>query len=175
MSLKIYNQSRLSESMVAAILDTANRIWTPYSVRFEVGTSPDGIVVIVSADSTEPGSETGRTVLGTTLFMHGHATPYIHLWPGAAEAFAESTAIENRPFSLRTREQRERILLQMMGAALAHELGHYLLDMAQHSREGLMQTPISIRDLAFPDPARLGLTRAQQRLLCPPDDMARTR
>jgi hypothetical protein len=53
----------------------------------------------------------------------------------------------------------------MLGVALAHELGHYLLDTSQHSAAGLLQAGLTIHQLAFPEPARLTLTAEQQRLL----------
>jgi hypothetical protein len=165
-SLNLYNQSRLGQASLATVVETAKRIWMPYGISVEAGTTRNGIAIILSGRSS-PDPETGPPILGTTLFSDGHATPYIHLWLGAAEALASTTtALGGRPFEYRVRDEREQILAQMMGVALAHELGHYLLDTNRHSREGLLQTGLRVHDMAFPDPAILTLTVEQQRLLC---------
>jgi hypothetical protein len=114
--------------------------------------------------------EGGPTVLGTTLFSKGHATPFIRLWLGAAEAVANGSDAEGQPFRMRPREERNSILLAIMGVALAHELAHYLLDTAHHSPGGLLRASLSVRELEHADPARLGLTVQQQRLICSDGD-----
>jgi hypothetical protein len=100
------------------------------------------------------------------LFSRHHATPYIHLWRGAAEAVADATPIKGTLFSARPREERDAILLRMMGVALAHELAHYLLDTEKHSRRGLLRESLTARDLQHPEVTRLDLSRTQQWLMC---------
>jgi hypothetical protein len=61
----------------------------------------------------------------------------------------------------------------MMGVALAHELGHYLLDTTHHSTAGLLRESLSVSDLAHPNPAHLRLTDKQQRRICIDGNMSR--
>jgi hypothetical protein len=148
------------------MVETANRIWAAYGISFETTTSPEGISVWVSAGTPGSDAAPGPHVLGTTMFTDGHSMPLIRLWWGAARALAEGCPLDGKAFDARSLPERDRILQLIMGVALAHELAHYLLDTMQHSHAGLLQAPLSIRDLADPQPARLSLTTDEQRRLC---------
>lgn len=164
--VKIYNQTRMSEANLDRVLEIANGIWLPYGVSFERATSADAIIIVMSKDPTSAATSLGPTVLGDTLFSRGHATPFIRLWPGAAEALVGGANYEGKPLRAWPDATRDAILLRVMGVALAHELGHYLLDTAHHSSGGLLKATLSVRELEYPDPARLWLTVEHQRLLC---------
>jgi hypothetical protein len=161
--VRMYSQSRLPEAGLVAMFDTTNRIWLSYGVRIEPGGGADAVVVVVSDAPIR--NTPRRTVLGTTLFVKGHATPNISLSLGSAEQLAASMdmtpAFESRPPA-----DRDEILLRMLGVALAHEIGHYLMDTERHSSSGLLQSAISTRDLQGGQLSHLGLTDDQQRLLC---------
>lgn len=162
----VFNQSRLKTNDLADILTIANRIWAPYSVSMEAGTDADAIKIIVSDHLMRPDNSPAPVPLGDTLFADGHATPYIHLWLGAAERLASNAEIEGRTFASRSLDERDSILRRILGVALAHELGHYLLDTASHSSAGLLRETLGIEDLARPAPGYLRLTNAQQQLIC---------
>jgi len=156
----------MDESVFASILEVANRIWTPYGVSVETTTSLEAITVVVSA-GTMPGTiDAAPLAVGDTLFTQGHATPYIHLWLGAAEVLARSSQADGQPFTLKPPAERDAILLRMLGVALAHELGHYLLDTARHSTAGLLRQTMAARDMEHPDPAHLRLSRKELQLMC---------
>jgi hypothetical protein len=165
-SIKMYNRSRMRQADLDAMLDVTSQIWTPYGVSLQPGTGAGAIAVIVSDQQTRKTGD-DRVVLGTTLFSDGHATPYINLSLGAAEAFADSTSEDGVHFTVRPLKQRDAILTRMLGVALAHELAHYLLDTGVHSSGGLLRAGLDMRQLSFSDPARLKLTPGQQRQLCP--------
>lgn len=162
----IYNQSRLQGPDIDRMLQVTNRVWGPYGVVFETGNGP-GAVAVVLLDGPSLPNDNERVVLGTTLFTEGHATPYMRLSLAAAEAFANESHEGGVPYNARPQEQRDEILDRMLGVALAHEMAHYLLDTAQHSRVGLLQAGLTMHELAYPEATRLTLTAAQQRLLCP--------
>ena len=164
--VSMYNQSRMRPGDIERLLAVANAIWAPYGVVLEMSSGPGTVAVVLRNGSSVP-DDTGRMVLGTTLFADGHATPYMRLSLAAAEAFADdSDAGDGVPYNLRPREMRNDLLMRILGVALAHEMAHYLLDTARHSRGGLLQAGLGIRDLASPNPDRLKLTTAQWRLLC---------
>src|SRR5262249_37446949 len=94
----------------------------------------------------------------------GHAVPDIHLWVGAAEALIDASATTD-VWNMPTVE-RESHLVPMLGVALAHELGHFLLDTASHTLDGLPQRVIPYRDLQHPAAQPLGLSANQAFLLC---------
>jgi hypothetical protein len=103
-------------------------------------------------------------VLGTTMFVDGHANPYIHLWVGTAHALLDAGS--GWPLSSLTKIEHEASLRPMLGVALAHELGHFLLDTPNHAVGGLLQALLSVSDLRHPTIEHLGLSAAQQHALC---------
>jgi hypothetical protein len=164
--VRVFNQSRLDEAGIAVIVTVANRLWAPYGVTIEAATTPGSLVVIIASGSAAMASgASGSGVLGTTMFSDGHATPNIHLWLGAAEALARRLEYPNWPAEIAPPSTREAPLLHVMGVALAHEIGHYLLDTTQHSTEGLLRARISLPEMEHADPGRLTLTCAQRRTI----------
>ena len=161
--ITIYNRSHMTGSELDAIVETAGRLWQPYRVTLAAKPT-NGVAVIVSDGSTERDPTAARKVLGTTMFSNGHAVPYIHLWIGAAEALLDgggSPDVWSMPAN-----ERDSLLLPILGVALAHELGHLLLDTSGHARDGMLQRAIPFHDLQRPTAARLGLNGEQQLVLC---------
>ena len=164
--VRMYNQTRLNESVLANIVEVTNRIWEPYGISIETGTRTDAITVVVSAGTMRDAVGGAPIAVGDTLFTEGHATPYIHLWLGGAESLARDSQSDGQSFTLKPPVERDAILLRMLGVALAHELGHYLLDTSRHSSAGLLRQTMAAREMQQPNPARLRLTRQQQQLMC---------
>jgi hypothetical protein len=162
----MFNQTHMSDGNLDDIMAIANRIWAPYGITIQRDESVEAVKVIVSANMLRSETSTVPMALGDTLFTGGHATPYIHLWLGAAEALAAGSELDGRSFTSRSSVERDVILRQMLGVALAHEIGHYLLDSSHHSSAGLLRQTLSVSDLAFPKPAHLRLTDAQQHVVC---------
>lgn len=162
----VFNQSRLNEASVGVIVNVANRLWAPYGITIEAATAPGSIVVIVAARSAAvtPGSSNDG-VLGTTMFNDGHATPNIHLWLGAAEEMTRRIEYPSWPPDVAPPATREMSILQVMGVALAHELGHYLLDSSEHSSEGLLRAHLALPVMEHADRVHLTLTCAQRRAI----------
>jgi hypothetical protein len=164
--VRMYNQTRMDDSEFNSILEVTNRIWAGYGVTVETATSPDAITVVVSPGTMHGSTDALPIAVGDTLFTEGHATPYIHLWLGAAELLARNSQSDPQPFMMKPPVERDAVLLRMLGVALAHELGHYLLDTAHHSSVGLLRQTMAARDMQQPDPAHLRLTRKEQTLMC---------
>ena len=164
--LRMYNQTRLDESVFVNILDIANRIWTPYGVSVEAATSVDAITVVVSPGTMRGTTDAAPIAVGDTLFTEGHATPYIHLWLGGAEVLARNSESDGQSFTMKPVAERDGILLRMLGVALAHELGHYLLDTSRHSSAGLLRQTMAAREMQQPNPAHLRLSRKELRMMC---------
>jgi hypothetical protein len=164
--LRMYNQTRLDESVFASILDVTNRIWSAYGVSVEATTSIDAISVVVSGGTMHGTVDAAPIPVGDTLFTQGHATPYIHLWLGAAELLARSSEGDGQSFTMKPVVERDAVLLRMLGVALAHELGHYLLDTSHHSSAGLLQSTLAAREMEQPNPAHLRLSRKELQMMC---------
>jgi hypothetical protein len=167
--LRVYNQTQMRECAVHRLIEIAGAIWRPYRVTVTSGDGAKAVsVVITDRHQLAEGSNAYFTVLGTTLFTAGHATPYIRLSVSAAEAYAISVDDAGVPFVALPAVRRDSILQQVMGAALAHEIAHYLLDTPDHSPEGLLKAGLLPSAIMHPDPAHLWLTADQQRRLCRP-------
>lgn len=164
--LRMYNQTRLDESAFANILEVTNRIWAPYGVTVEATASLDAIAVVVSAGTMRGTVDAVPIAIGDTIFTQGHATPYIHLWLGAAEVLARNSESDGQSFTMKPVAERDAILLRMLGVALAHELGHYLLDTSRHSSAGLLRQTMAARDMEQPNPAHLRLSRKELQMMC---------
>jgi len=162
----MYNQTRLDESVLANILEVTNRIWEPYGISVDAGTSTDAVTVVVSGGTMRDVVDGAPIAVGDTLFTEGHATPYIHLWLGGAESLARDSQSDGHPFTLKPPLERDAILLRMLGVALAHELGHYLLDTSRHSSAGLLRQTMAAREMQQPNPAHLRLSRKEIQLMC---------
>jgi hypothetical protein len=147
----LYNQSRFSQADLDTVVCVANRLWRPYGIQIERSDAPESLVVTLSGERGPSDGRFGPAVLGTTLFVEHHAVGNIHLWLGAAEAISQ----EDASFRWLSPGAREAALRRMVGAALAHELGHYLLDTNRHASRGLLQQIVDVRDLETADPARL--------------------
>jgi hypothetical protein len=170
--LRMYNQTRLDGSVFASILDVTNRIWAAYGVSVEATTSLDAIAVVVSAGTMHGTVDAAPIAIGDTLFTQGHATPYIHLWLGAAELLARNSEEDGRSFTMKPVAERDAILLRMLGVALAHELGHYLLDTSHHSSGGLLQSTMAAREMEQPNLSHLRLSRKELQMMCARPDGA---
>jgi len=164
--LRMYNQTRMDESVFVNILEVTNRIWEPYGISVEVTTDLDAITVVVSGGTMHGTADTVPVPVGDTIFTEGHATPYIHLWLGAAEMLARHSESGGQPFTMKPTVERDAILLRMLGVALAHELGHYLLDTPHHSSAGLLRQTLTARDMEHPNPAHLRLSRKEMQMMC---------
>lgn len=164
--VRMYNQTRLDESVLANILEVTNRIWEPYGISVDAGTSTDAVTVVVSGGTMRDVVDGAPIAVGDTLFTEGHATPYIHLWLGGAESLARDSQSDGHPFTLKPPLERDAILLRMLGVALAHELGHYLLDTSRHSSAGLLRQTMAAREMQQPNPAHLRLSRKEIQLMC---------
>jgi hypothetical protein len=164
--VRMYNQTRMDESMFVNLLEVTNRIWEPYGVSVEATTSVDAISVVVSGGTMHGAADAAPIAVGDTLFTEGHATPYIHLWLGAAELLARNSQNDGQSFTMKPPVARDASLLRMIGVALAHELGHYLLDTAHHSSGGLLRQTMAASEMEQANPAHLRLTRKEQQLMC---------
>jgi hypothetical protein len=165
--LRVYNQSRMREPGLAHVIEVAGRVWGRYGVAIERGESSEAVSVILTERSelAKPPNPYA-TVLGTTLFTEGHATPYIRLSVTAAESSAGEADEDGVPFAVMPRDRQDGMLQQILGVALAHELAHYLLDTMDHSHDGLLRSGLSPLEMLHANAAHLSLTPAQQHRLC---------
>ena len=138
--------SPISKTAITAMQAEVERIWSrhgvklgwlaPDHVRPDSGANVD---VLLVPDSRECGRvrPTGRKTLGCFRFRDGDSRPLITIFPQHAQQLAG--ALSARICGRRCLEGWiERLHGTLLGRALAHEIGHYLLG-PEHSRAGLMR------------------------------------
>jgi hypothetical protein len=132
----------IPRAIVKGALEEASAIWDPASLAFRwhvvdalnEPADPFSVRVILN-DEVGTAYYTQRALGWITFGASGAPGPVIHLSHGNAVWLLDAIGTcRSRP----TRE-REMLLGRALGRALAHELGHYLLPLKNHTPAGLMR------------------------------------
>ena len=138
---------RLQESA----MDEVTHIWARYAVDLRrVGSGDpgrDGAVRLTVVLADHPEGKVTINALGSIAFVDGEPEPTIVMYPNAVALLVSLIKINNHldqewPFALR-----DLVHGRVLGRALAHEIGHYLLRSRDHSVVGLMRARQSALDL----------------------------
>jgi hypothetical protein len=137
-------------AFVAAAIEEAADIWAAYGVRIRVPVAndaeDDGAVRLV-VKFTRPGERhTAPGALSSIVFDGNAPEPTIELYPSAASALIAAVAFNRRESSWPAVAE-DRVMARVIGRALAHEVGHFLLRSKTHSRDGLMRAEHGGSDL----------------------------
>lgn len=137
-------------------------IWAPYGVDVRVVATPkearvDAITLhVVMADQSDP--RLSPQALGSINFQGDRPVPLIVMYSAKVE---EEVALATSGHANEYPEARwEYIVGRVLGRALAHEIGHFLLRKRDHSRGGLMQAHHLVPDLMVEDRRCCSLTSA---------------
>lgn len=152
----------LTRTAIAPLCSEVDRIWAAYGVRIEwhEGTQmvapadPAHLVVVVaSSDSCEPGAPCGRlAALDRARNPYSQQAPVgrpdavITVSLQRAQRMADAAFRAEQAEAVRTMWVRARLPI-LMGRAVAHEIGHYLLESREHSEDGLMRPQYMPDDL----------------------------
>jgi hypothetical protein len=152
--------SSVSPSIRASMIKEAARIWGPYHVA--IGTEAAAIALRVSFVE-RPGHGVNQHSLGSIEFCDGVPETAISLYDGTA---ADLVWGASQMTGTHWPEGYKDVLLgRVLGRALAHEIGHYLLRSAAHSRNGLMSADQPVLDLMAVDDRKLMLSPHDQEAL----------
>lgn len=138
---------------VAAAVQEAADIWAAYGVDVRMSGANDAehdraVRLAVTLATPEWRKETGA--LGSIVFTGDAPEPAIALYPGAASALITAVASSRRENTWPA-APRDRVLARVLGRALAHEIGHFLLRSKSHSTAGLMRAEQIGTELMAPD------------------------
>jgi len=147
--VRLAASAQLSSIARASLIREVNDIWQREGVRLQWPFSPPADAVpdfALRALVVQRESATGNSVhqwpVGELLFdQSDNAVAVASI--EAAERVLATAARADEPTALH-----ERRLGVILGRALAHEMGHYLLNTAGHARRGLMRASIDARDFA---------------------------
>ena len=141
--------SRLADNVRAAMVQEAERIWRPYRIalRWRAGTAGNvetahlRVVVVMQAESVEPSLR--RTTVAELLPHAGDRAAII-----VSVSAAQGTLREAAQAAPGTPAGADEQLGLILGRALAHEIGHFVLGTHTHAPTGLMRALIPASDLA---------------------------
>jgi hypothetical protein len=86
----------------------------------------------------------GATAVAWIQFMDGSPGQLINASVAAARRLLNETRwLDERPIRMAPNNAQDRLIGTMIGRAIAHEIGHYLLASSKHAREGLMKPLIT--------------------------------
>jgi hypothetical protein len=140
----------LSAPQLRQALDAAGDLWRPFAdVTF---VSPDDIVgdtrptvdLMLTAKTMSGGEEIG---LGWIEFVDGHASHTITVSVAAVRQLATVSKWMGRSVATLPPTARDTFVTRAVGRAIAHEIGHFLLDSTRHAASGLMRAKMSSTDI----------------------------
>ena len=144
--LQIVPAVPVTEKLVRTIVSTAAAIWAPYNVHLAPVSTPSGsemdggiwltlVLGYPPARSAEPG-------LASLLFTADGPGTVLYASLDRARSLVQS--VERGTPVLAA--QADWLAAVLLGRAVAHELGHYLLRSREHAKTGLMRAAFSPRD-----------------------------
>jgi len=154
-------------AVVAAAIEEAAGIWAAYGVEIRMSgendAEPDRAVrLALTLASTKQRMATGA--LGSIGFSGDAPQPAIALYPETASALIAAVASSRRENTWPAGSG-DRVLARVLGRALAHEIGHFLLRSKSHSTAGLMRAEQIGTDLMAPDHRGFALSADEVRRL----------
>jgi hypothetical protein len=152
----------------AAVVEEAARVWAPYGIALsesrEDSPCQSGTITLHVAMAQTPDRGMDPHALGSILFTGGAPEPRISLYVATA-ADLVSAATQNDPSHWPV-SYHEAILSRVLGRALAHEIGHYVLNARNHSESGLMRAVQPVTELMEFRDTNLALSPADLATLC---------
>jgi hypothetical protein len=145
--------------VLALVRSEVNTIWRQYGIdivweeRWQPGTpQPDLWVQFVDvAVHSKNKKLRGAPAVAWIPFASGVPLPYARVSrPNAMALLNTRSWFDGRPLSLATEDLRIQALGRIIGRALAHEIGHFLLAAPVHASTGLMRATLDPERLVNP-------------------------
>jgi hypothetical protein len=148
----------MTDTSLETLLTETIAIWAPYNVivspihtlsRPDVGEGEHRIKLVIRnppANRADGRTPRGYRAVASITFTGAMPGDIMYASLEAARHIVEAAQLDQFPPAIR-----ERLAAQLLGRAIAHELGHYLLRSTNHSRRGLMRALFGTSDLVAPD------------------------
>jgi hypothetical protein len=132
-------------------------IWEPVGFHInwrepDVNDAAACVLKVIVRDSPTPWGSTReprRLTIAATVAREEHGQPVIYVSASASRALLEGQHLQQYPVSWLPSVY-ERLMGQIMGRSIAHELGHYLLQSSFHAPSGLMRAVVPVEDFMTP-------------------------
>ena len=164
--VRFSNTTTLRDRDLRAIAAMVDAIWAPYGVRFNWEAAPGSVEIFFDAEAVPPIPGSTPLPLASIAFVDGKVTPRISVSYGNARLLAARARTNDRPFVTLPPPLQAELIDRMLGVAVAHELGHYLLNAKSHSVVGLLRPNIPTSQLMEANLRHLRLNRDQSSMLC---------
>jgi hypothetical protein len=142
----------VSEDMRALVQEEVAELWRPYGIDViwepewrEGDPRPKPDLFVFFVDRELAGRATrGATAVAWILFVDGQPRELVNVSVAAARRLLDATPwLDERPVRLAPIHVQDRLIGRMIGRALAHEIGHFLLASSKHAKHGLMKPLIT--------------------------------
>ena len=151
----IFEGQPMPRQLEAAAMAEVTAIWAPYGVDVRASDPDepgrDGAVRLAVVLADRPVGSTVAETLGSIRFLDGVPEPRIAIYPNAIASLVSTTRFSGVDCGHWPTALRDAILGRVMGRALAHEIGHFLLRSRHHSPKGLMRAEPLLRDFVSSD------------------------
>jgi hypothetical protein len=145
----------LSADQVRLAIDQIREIWENAGVdvtsgRYGEASHPGQALVSLRILRILPppgGTRAEPTLAWVALDKGSQLTPYLFASLPAISSAVSMSEFAGYPVRGLAPRIRDELIARALGRAIAHELGHYLLQRAGHQTEGLMRPAYALRDL----------------------------
>jgi hypothetical protein len=158
----VFDGPPMPRKLEASVIEEIALIWAAYGVGVQTSSASDvrrdSAVRLAVMLADRPDARVAPEALGSIVFVDDVPKPTIAMYPTViAELVAKATL--NGSYSHEWPVAfHDVIVARVLGRALAHEIGHFLLRSRNHSAVGLMQASQSLRDLIAPNRERFVLS-----------------
>lgn len=153
MTVNVYAPRGVSPHLVTETLNEAGAVWNDVGItlawRVVVDRQPEysALPHVVLTDEAGRSPNSGQTPVGWVRFKRpDDPDQEIHISRGNGLKLLKSAAGLGRSIERMPPREVDVTLGRLLGRALAHELGHYLLRSASHTSRGLMRGDRTIRE-----------------------------
>jgi hypothetical protein len=155
-----------SQRLTAAAMEEVIAIWAAYDVDIRAlgpnDTEREGATRLTVVLAERPSPPIAPDALGSILFRDERPRPTIVMYPAAIGALVSRTPMPGPAERDWPPTLRDLIVGCVLGRALAHEIGHFLLRSRRHSAAGLMRARQSAYDLVSADRHAFTLTADEE-------------
>src|SRR5262249_23546908 len=150
--------------LVKNVIEETQEVFRSAGVRFiwRRGAMSLGTMHVLISGETGPSRAAG-TPIGWLTFERDEPVREIHLSYVNALQFMESSREVVGNVGQKTPHERDMLLGRLLGRALAHELGHYLLATKTHTSRGLLKGSRTAAEFFSPDRSPFALDTVERR------------
>ena len=164
----VVTMSDVSPTLVKNVIEETQAVFQSAGVRFiwRRGALSLGTMHVLVSTETGPSShDDGLLPIGWLTFENDEPAREIHLSYANAVRFLEDSREVVGLVDRKTRSERELLLGRLLGRALAHELGLYLLATKVHTSRGLLKGRRTAVEFFAPERTSFALDTAERRLI----------